>query len=106
MLAVVNIVRVDDTLKIFASFFRPPPDALMHQDVVEDQVEQPVTENPRGHGQQVGVVHHLRGVEEQADTRQAEDKRKQIIAFQGHVRARCGETCASATKIRASHIYG
>lgn len=79
----VNIVCVDDSLKIFASFFRPPPDALVHQDVVEDQVEQPIRENTRGHSQQIGVVHDLRGIVEQTDTGQAEHQRKQVVAFQG-----------------------
>lgn len=82
MLAVMNIVGMDHSAQILASVGRSPSDALMHDDVVKDEIKYSVTADPDADGNAVGIKVHQGEVIEQRDRWKAEDHDKQVIFFQ------------------------
>ncbi|HEY9488852.1 MAG TPA: hypothetical protein VIQ51_10990 [Chryseosolibacter sp.] len=77
--AVVNIMRTDHTLQISTLFLRPPVDSLMNNDVMENNVKDPVTKNPNPYSNHVGIVVHLCKVVKDPNARQAEYEGEQVI---------------------------
>ncbi len=55
MLGVMNVVGVDHALQVFTAVGRAPLEALMDDDVVENEVEQSVAKDAEGNGKQVRI---------------------------------------------------
>src|SRR5688572_15621483 len=82
MFPVMRIVGVDHAVQISVFLFWPPPDALVYDDVVKDEVKDPVTEDAYGHRKPIRVIGYERGIIKKKDRRNTEDHGKPIIFFQ------------------------
>ena len=67
MFAVVNIVCMDHTLEVFASLSRSPAQTLVHNNIVENEVEQPIAKNSEAYREHVRIERHLREIIENSN---------------------------------------
>jgi hypothetical protein len=59
MSVVMNIMRVDHALKIVASFRRSPPQTLVHDDIMKDEIKNSVAEYAQSCSEHVWIIVHL-----------------------------------------------
>jgi hypothetical protein len=59
MFAVVYIVCMDHTLQIPAALGGPPLQTLMDNDIMEDEVKEPVTKNTQTYGNPIRIIFNL-----------------------------------------------
>lgn len=77
----MDVMRVDHSLKVTTTPGWPPSDSLMDDNVVEDEVEQAVAENTKANGQAVRTVLDQTEIIEQRDRGYAEYHGKPIVPF-------------------------
>ena len=82
MFAVVNIVRMNHTLQIAASFFWSPSNPLMYNNIMKYEIKKAVCEDSQCDGYHVRIVTDLREIVKNPDGWQAEYKGKQVVPFE------------------------
>jgi hypothetical protein len=82
MLAVMNIVCMNHTAQVAAPFFWSPLKALVYNDIVKYQIENPVADDANGHREQIRTLVHRSRYNEQNDGRYTEDHSKPVILLQ------------------------
>lgn len=79
---VVNIVRMDHTLQVPASFLRPPFQPLMHDHIMKYKVEYPVTKDAEADRQHIRIVLDLREIVKERDRGNTEYDGKQVVPLE------------------------
>ncbi len=82
MLAVMHIVSMNHTAQVAASFLWSPLKALVYNDIVKYQVENPVTDDANCHREQIRTLVHRSGYNKKNYGRYAEDYGKPVILLQ------------------------
>ena len=63
MFAVMNIMRMNNTLKIFAFSFNSEFYTLVYDEVMENKIKSPVTKYPNADGNYVWIILYERSIE-------------------------------------------
>ncbi len=85
VLAMMDVVGVYHTLQIAASFFRPPLETLVNNNVMEDQVKQAIAEDSDTHSDSVWTVFDDTKIVNERDGGDTEDHGKPVVSLQGMV---------------------
>lgn len=82
MLAMVNIVSVDHSLQVFASFSGAPWQALVYDNIMENKIKNAITKNAGAYREHVGIIGYKRIVVKNSDGWEAEDKGEKIVSLE------------------------
>src|SRR6188768_1650134 len=85
MFAVVYVMRVDHALQIPTPLIRAPPNALVNDNIMKNQVEYTVAKDTHTARDQVRIVCDLCGVIKQSNGRQTKNYSKPIVLFNGMI---------------------
>ena len=82
VLAVMDVVGVNHPLKIAASFFGPPLEALVNNNVMEDKIEKAIAEDSQSHSDSVRAVFDETEIVDEGDGGDTEDNGKPVVTLQ------------------------
>lgn len=82
--AVMNIMGIDHPVEVSRTPGRPPPDALMHNKIMEKQVKKPVQQYSECNGKYPGIT-EMYSIHKQRNGGQTENHTEEIIFFKGMV---------------------
>jgi hypothetical protein len=78
-------MRMDHPLKVATSLLRSPPQPLVNDNVVKNEIEQPVKKDPQPDRQHIRIVFHEAEIVKKSNGWETKDYSKQVIFLKGMI---------------------